>query len=623
MKRMIGLKEKIETVIGEHCTATIVPKRVFNYTKKIETSQYAIYEPCRGGNKIIAAFGDMVLIQKYRSPDQLTLYPFYSTNLIHYNICLNEKNFPGLIAGSSVLKCMLLPYMRVVGEDKFLKAIRLVIITDKAQIYHNFPARSTDCDGFSQPGDIIRFEESVIWDIPGRKYPVNTPVAAETERYYPNLPDECYRYHPISNDDQNYKDIYGNGGFPKQSKVRLNDQDVNVSRFYIHKRTASANPFHYIGTGEAEYKMSLIATYRSNVDEGVRTCLFASTDGGRQWYCKYEFADYGDYDFAQGHGGLYGRNFGNPIQNENYSVVGENITIKKRILVVPSEKNKEPKEKFEWKNCGAIKAIEGKNKMIVHLKNPHGLSTGNIVALCGCESMATNMAWMLNNEVSEYSSGNGLLFKVEVIDAESFFLYECVSSPDNNIPCRHIHHVNRIKDGWIIGTGEIYPNGWLLYFQMKQADTFTHVHAYDEFPIIRLNSTENSAQRTMGAQISDKPIPHLLYASDHDMLKRDEKRIAVDRTPVYSHNSTGVFDCRLDEIDDRNKHSLIFDASEPCFYFQRLSNIFVFCGQIGELGISNDGGVTWFRERIKEPIIHYYGCNGQRYYFDSCIIIRK
>lgn len=62
----------------------------------------------------------------------------------------------------------------------------------------------------------------------------------------------------------------------------------------------AANPFYFIGTGEKDYKMSLMATYRSNVHCGVRTCILVSSGGGRNWYCKYEFTDLGEYEVTQG-----------------------------------------------------------------------------------------------------------------------------------------------------------------------------------------------------------------------------------------------------------------------------------------------------------------------------------
>ena len=90
------------------------------------------------------------------------------------------------------------------------------------------------------------------------------------------------------------------------------------------------------------------------------------------------------------------------------------------------------------------------------------------------------------------------------------------------LPCRHIHHINTLKDGWIIGTGEIYPNGWLLYVQQKMADTYSVVDAREELIIRRINTEEGSVQRTMGLMLSDSPDNDIVFASDHDTLARNE-----------------------------------------------------------------------------------------------------
>ena len=107
------------------------------------------------------------------------------------------------------------------------------------------------------------------------------------------LPKETYEYHPILNTDSNYFDYYGNGGFGKTVKVKNNGKYEEVSRFYFPNRNnVQANSFYHIGGVETDYKISLLGTYRSNTEVGVRTCVFASNDGGRSWYCKYEFAFY-------------------------------------------------------------------------------------------------------------------------------------------------------------------------------------------------------------------------------------------------------------------------------------------------------------------------------------------
>ena len=88
-------------------------------------------------------------------------------------------------------------------------------------------------------------------------------------------------------------------------------------------------------------------------------------------------------------------------------------------------------------------------------------------------------------------------------------------------------------------------------------------------------------------------------------------------------SSTGVFRGKLEDIDDRNQFENIFEAKEPCFYFQQLDSMLIFGGQRGELGISFDEGASWHREKLHMPIIRYRGSTSQYYYFDSCIIKRK
>lgn len=57
-----------------------------------------------------------------------------------------------------------------------------------------------------------------------------------------------------------------------------------------------------------------ISPYLTTYYKAVRVCFFASSDGGRQWYCKYEFSDAGEYSFQQGHSNAWGTNFGNQIK---------------------------------------------------------------------------------------------------------------------------------------------------------------------------------------------------------------------------------------------------------------------------------------------------------------------
>lgn len=616
------IKEKCYQYVGERKDFCASKKPYKSLYVTADTAQYTIYQYAYGADKIIAANGSMTVIQKRREENHLILCP-YRNKRIKYHIHLDKKTFPGLIPESKILSCQLIPYMREVSENKYQKITRMVIVTTKAQIYHNFPARKKEIEGFTEAGDIVNFEESVVWDLPGHQYPSQKEECESWQRYYPGLPEDCYTYHPESNSSPNFIDKYGNGGFSDHSEVEVDGNRITVSRFYLYSRDIAANPFHFIGTGEKDYKMSLMATYRSNVHCGVRTCIFASSDGGRNWYCKYEFTDAGEYLFAQGDIEDWGKNFGNPIIDPDlHSINWSKVRIKKRSLIVPSEIDKEPRRLFKWHDCGEIeKIIEGK-QLFLEFKKRHSLKTGNVIVLSTSLPVEED-CWIMNNHVSETSSGNNMLFKVEVLNDKQIALYEFVASPSNNIPCRHIHHVNRIKDGWVWGTGEIYPNGWIMYMQMKEADTFAIKHAWEDFKIVRLNSSEGSIQRTMGFILKDDSQGTLIYASDHDTLKRTEIEDVKERNLHISRNSTGIFKGCLSDIDDRNKFQAIYEASEPCFYFQALNNMLLFSGQRGEIAISFDNGISWSKERITEPLIRFYGNCGQIYYFDQAVLVRK
>lgn len=154
------------------------------------------------------------------------------------------------------------------------------------------------------------------------------------------------------------------------------------SRFYRYSQTLQANAFRFIGTGIRNDKMNLIGTYCSNVEEGVRVCVFASSDGGRQWYCKYEFSDIGEYEFQQGHSNAWGTNFGNKIRIEDdVDCTDSNITICKRTVLLPETVDGTVKTRFKWNESGMVSKLQKGDTVKVIAQSPHGLTTGNIIAL--------------------------------------------------------------------------------------------------------------------------------------------------------------------------------------------------------------------------------------------------
>lgn len=205
-------KENAAKLIGSRWPLKTDATRVLGYSRIIDTEEYAVYERPVKADMVVAAYGDIAV---KRRGDRLFYIPNARVPFIKYRIDLCEKDFPGLIHGSHFMQCLLLPYLRVVRKDTYVKDVRLCIFTDKGQVFHNKPSRDKNYDGFSKSEDITRFEESVIWDLPGRKHPSNRIDGDECECYFPGLPEYCYTYSPCINTAPEYKDPYGNGGFGK------------------------------------------------------------------------------------------------------------------------------------------------------------------------------------------------------------------------------------------------------------------------------------------------------------------------------------------------------------------------------------------------------------------------
>ncbi len=613
-------KENVAKLIGSRRSLKINQTKILGYSRIIDTEEYAIYERPMKADVVVAAYGDIVIKQR---GDRLFYIPNARVPFIKYRIDLCEKDFPGLIHGSHFMQCLLLPYLRVVKKDTYVKDVRLCVFTDKGQVFHNKPSRDKNCDGFSKSEDIIKFEESVIWDLPGRKHPSNHIDRDECECYFPGLPDYCYTYSPRINVDTEYKDLYGNGGFGKSIEVYENGERQICARFYQYARTLQSNALRFIGTGFRNDKMNLIGTYCSNVEEGVRVCFFASSDGGRQWYCKYEFSDTGEYSFQQGHSNAWGTNFGNRIKlDKDADCTDCNITVNKRTICLPESADGSVKTTFQWTESGKVRFVKAEGTAKVYTDRSHGLTTGNIVALLADGSKPENANWMLSDKLDGSGNTGGFQFKVKVVDDYCFEIYELVSSAKPTLPCRHIHHINTLKDGWIIGTGEIYPNGWLLYVQQKKADTYSIVNASEGLIMRRINTEEGSVQRTMGLLLDDSFDKRIVYASDHDTLVG--KEINNSSLRGVPRNSIGIFVGRLKDIDDRSAFECVYDASEPCYYFQKLDDMLVFTGQRGELAVCKDSNLKlWHQEHLGSTLMYYYGFFHQFHVFNDYILLRK
>ena len=576
-----------------------------NYDKIINRQQYQIWK-YNSGYKIMAIHDDVAVA--YDSKASMIAVSTTGINGLYTSIvAFNATNFPGLISGSTLESILVLPWTRNLTTIQTANKWRMVVITNKGQVYHNYPARDAANDGLEADGDILKFDESVIWDLPERRYPSTNIASTGVETYFPGLPAVCYEYHPAISVDNGY----GNGGFGKS----ITRGSTTYPRFYFPNRNALQNSMSFMSGYEPDDKISLIGTYKSNEGTGAacRICIFATDDAGRSWYNKYEFTS-----------GDEVQNYGNPINTSAFATAYKAglLKVSKRTLVIPSAENKEPKTKFKWSADITVSDISRAGTAIVTTSEAHGLENGNVIAFKSGSGGDINWDWMKNDTVGTASGGNGKFFRVKVLSATTFELYEFVHSAFNNIPCRHIHHINRVKDGWIIGSGEAYPEGWILYMQMKDADMYNVRRAYDTFPIIRLTSTATSVQRILGANMLDDSESTMIVAMDDEFVHRAPVAMPDGRTETFERNSTGIFRGKLADIDELSRFQPVFETNQVSYFFKKKGGAYIWIGQYGAFAISFDG-ITWMEEDIGTLAQHFYGESKKYIAIDNYIIIIK
>ena len=585
-----------------------------DYKRYLDREKFQVFKPTTGNVPVIRAILRNVAVQ-YKGTTISISTKGVSGPYDAGTVTFDATNFPNLIAGSVVENIFLLPWTRNQTTAQTGINWRMVVITDKGQVYHNYPSRAIGSDGAEVAGDVTKFDESVVWDLPvtERLFPSTNPAAVSPERYLPGLPAGCYTYHPAISTDNGY----GNGGFGNSIVAG----GITYPRFYVPSRANNMHSLAPMGGFEPGDKLTLIGTYRSNVfaGEATRVALFATSDGGRQWYCKYEFADNG-----------VAVSMANSMDTSGLAsaYTANSFVVSLRQLVVPSSITKEPTTKFTWGAGIVVSDISRANPGVVTTATPHGLTSGNIVVIAdnpGSGAVSPDWDWMRNETTSATSGGNGVLFKVQVLSPTTFSLYEHVHSAQNALYCRHIHHINRVKDGWIMGTGEEYPGGWTFFIKMQEADIYSVVNAWDARSITRLTSTSTSIQRTLGIVLRDDATQTVLAAMDSATVPRGTTALPTGRTDTISRNSTGVYRGTLANIDDLATFIPVFEAEQPAYYLKEKSGMLMCIGQRGELGVSFDGGSTWDREDLGDGVSaqHFYGESGGVVVVDQYVIVKK
>ena len=576
--------------------------------------------------KELAAVLDDIVVWSQPSSNAASRKLFISTTGFggtQTEVAFNSTNFPNLIEGSTVRHCALLPYTRKLtsgAEDVYDgRDWRLVVFTDKGQIYHNFPARAVGYDGAVQDGDMVKFDESVVWDLPERKTPVKTTegddatlIATGCYRYLPCLPDAMYAMHPAISSDNGYN----NGGFG--AVIEYTDRGVSPAvtkkrprLFYPRINSVNANLFSWMSGFVQDKQVSMFGTYMPNTSgsgntgTGCRMCVFASSDGGRQWFVVTEFGANGERI------GLNENNqettiqapitnfseFGDATNNQikfgsNSMTDGSAFSVIKRSQWTPTAYDKEPTDKFKYGTPVAVSSIVSSNDgIVVTTSAAHGLTNGDVI-LFKKEDGNADWNWIAAEDYTAQDAGNGVIWKAMVLTTTTFKLMLEVHNPYSELGIRHIHAINRCKDGYSISCGEEYPLGWVMYIKAPASDTHAYLNAAFKRLVYRVTSAATSVQRCLGVEILDDPDNTVFAGLDTAGIQRTGLK-PDGRTAELKRNSCGIFKVALADVDDFSKAECIFQMSQPTYFLKVIGGVMIAIGQQNYLGVSLDYGKSW------------------------------
>lgn len=549
-------------------------------------------------------------------------------------IAVNSTNFPNLQQMGSpqrnphIVRVFACPTTFTFSSGQHYKQVssieaqhcRICVVFQNGQVYHNYPACFNDYDFISNteaksgvPLDdyFTKFDESVVWDLPSRKHPVQDSADLgsgdgqfDPDVYYynPALPSGCYDMHPALNAPNGYGNTEGFPAVNTINNISTGEVVAKRARFFRpNMQDYLCNSFNYMGGYAVDNLFTMVATYQGNTGSTpCRICVFGTQDGGRSWYTIYEF------------GGKDRLKVGSAYKNadgtigiqlaQSGSVSSGVYEIKRRISIVPSSTDKEPSTLFEYDTAVNVSSISGNASSItVTTASAHGLVKGDAIVMgyqSGASAAGRAFDWMVNDSADAVSGGNGILFKVDNVTANAFTLTLYIWNPDNNLPIRHIHALNKCKDGVSLSGGEQYPfGGWIMYDAIRAADTHAafNIAKASATNFVRLNSTEDSFQRPLGVIVRQEGKDTFCYiGSDNEFTPMNDVLMPDGRSETFKHNSTGVWKVKLSEIDSHKDNGLLkYNARQCCYCFQEMANAFVFTGQYGDFAVSFDKGESW------------------------------
>ena len=570
---------------------------------------------------------------------------------------VNDTNFPHLRrtisnAWPAISRVIACPFAYATSSNKYGninslsgEQCRVCVIFTNGQIYHNYPSRHDDYDMTSaeyNKTSFAQFDESVIWDLPNRKHPVKTNtgddatlIATGLYYYNPALPDRCYEFHPAINQANGYGNSVGFGATTSVNNASYGENIGTRARFWrTNMDEPSANSFAYMGGYVNDERYTMVATYNGNLaNSPCRICVFGTQDGGRSWFTMYEFGGRVSRRASNGTLGYAENSIGVPMAQGNDSMTSSGVySLRRRFSVVPDATVKEPAHKFYYGDSIHIASIisnasTGKITVTTEesIDNNAVLVNGDCVVFDfqnGVSASDRPFDWLVNNGADEDSGGDGKLFIVREKTSNSFVLAMYPWNPDNNLPVRHIHALNKCKDGVSVSSGEDYSTGgWILYNTIKSADAFGGYNVADvtKNAFVRLNSTSYSFARPLGTIIQQEESDTFAFVGmDTAIVDMGTVEMPEGRTDSFGHNSCGVWKTPISGMDSMAESGkLVYGSSETCFGFQKMGGVLVFVGQCGDFALSYDEGKTW--SNCKIPVGHrgQSGCHFSGMTYDN------
>lgn len=569
---------------------------------------------------------------------------------------INDTNFPNLrkinnswptIERVIACPCSFATPSNSYGHQTSLggESCRVCVIFTNGQIYHNYPSCHNGYDfstqtiaktGVTVASMFDKFDESVVWDLPNRKHPVQTNVGDDagliaTGVYYynPALQSKHYEFHPALNQSNGYGNTEG---FGATTTINNASNGLNIGirpRFFrIDMDNPNANSFAYMGGYVNDERYTMIGTYRTNGGNNpCRICVFGTQDGGRSWFNMFEFgADVTTIN--SNHETLAYANSGTtgiPLVQGSDTASSGIYSLRRRYSIVPDATTKEPSDAFYYGpeiNITSIVSDSTNGKIIVTTENSIEsssiLANGDCIVIgyqSGVGAANRPFDWIVNSSANISSGGNGIMFIVREKTENTFVLTLFLWNPDSELPVRHIHALNKCKDGVAVSSGEDYSKGgWILYNSIISADAFGNynIASISQNKFLRLNSTKTSFARPLGVVIQQEEDNTYAYIGmDTAIVDMGDVEMPSGRTKTFKHNSCGLWKSPISGFDDMANNAVLkYPSSETCFGFQKFGNAMVFIGQYGDFALSYDDGKTW--STCKIPVGHR-GQNGCHY----------